>query len=205
MMWVHKKKDDEPTMAMRSAPSTRAELPSDAELIARVARRDETALGLIYDRYGRLVYAIGLRITGDRQVTEEVVQDVFQAVWLSAAGFQLGANLPAWITGIARHRAIDATRSAGFRARAREDQLDPSWAEWTPAPVDEAEELAQRVVVRSALDALPETQRRALELAYYAGLTHAEIAERLGEPVGTIKSRLRMAVQKLREVLGGVE
>lgn len=177
--------------------------PADEELIARVSWREEPALGEIYDRYNRLVYSIALRIVGDRESAEEVVQDVFQAVWLSAGSFQPNGSLSAWLIGITRHRAIDATRSKRYRARAREDLLDDTrLAGATESPADA---LMLRSVVRAAMEQLPPSQRQALDLAYYGGLTHTEIAARLGEPVGTIKSRMRMGLMKLRELLAAVE
>src|SRR5262245_60927321 len=102
--------------------------PADEELVRQVLRREEPALGAIYDRYGRLVYTIALRITGDREAAEEVTQDVFQAVWQGVGSFQPGGSFVAWLTGIARHRAIDLTRSRHFRARTREEVLDQSLA-----------------------------------------------------------------------------
>jgi RNA polymerase sigma-70 factor, ECF subfamily len=173
----------------------------DEELIARVCWREEPALGEIYDRYNRLVYSVALRIVGDREVAEEVVQDVFQAVWLSAGSFQPAGSFSAWLIGIARHRAIDATRSRRYRARAREDTLDDARVGTEGASESTAEALVLRAVVRGALAQLPVGQRQAIELAYYGGLTHVEIAARLGEPVGTIKSRMRIGLTKLRDLL----
>jgi RNA polymerase sigma-70 factor, ECF subfamily len=176
---------------------------SDEVLAALVARRVEAALGAIYDRYGALVYAIALRITGDRQTAEEVVQDVFQCVWQTAATYraELG-NFAPWLSGIARHRAIDAIRSKRERARTREQNIeqmvihDPS-----SGPEAEAGRAVLRDAVRSALSELPQSQRQAVELAYYGGLTRVEIADRLGEPVGTVKTRLRLGLLKLRDAL----
>jgi RNA polymerase sigma-70 factor (ECF subfamily) len=176
---------------------------TDEELMALVLRRQEAALGAIYDRYIRLVYAVALRITGDRETAEEVVQDVFQNVWQAAGSFQPGVgSFAAWLLGIARHRAIDATRSKRERARAREQTLD----DVRPAGEEMSleREVAQRLLrdtVRAALDALPANQRQTIELAYYGGLTRVEIAERLNEPVGTVKTRLRLGLLKLRELL----
>lgn len=176
----------------------------DAALIARIARREERALGDLYDRYARLIYAIALRIAGDHSVAEEVTQDVFHAVWQSASSFRSGASLPSWLMGIARHRAIDATRSRRYRARLSELTL----LESQPAGVEPGDEptnrLLLREVVRSALTALPATQSQALALAFYGGLTHHEIADQLGEPVGTIKSRMRLGMLKLRDLLGPI-
>jgi RNA polymerase sigma-70 factor (ECF subfamily) len=175
--------------------------PADEELVWRVLRREESALGAIYDRYGRLVYTIALRITGDREAAEEVMQDVFQAVWQGVGSFQVGGSFAAWLTGIARHRAIDVTRSRRYRARARESALDDYAAGGTTTGETPAEALVLRTVVQEALQELPPTQREAIELAYYGGLTHVEIAGRLGEPIGTVKSRMRLGLTRLRDLL----
>ncbi len=180
--------------------------PPDEELIARVRSHEEPALATIYDRYSRLIYTIALRIVGDRESAEEVMQDVFQAVWQSAGSFQPTGNFSAWLIGIARHRAIDATRSRRHRARAREELLDDERvAGHSGAGDGYADVLMLRAVVRAALAELPASQRQAIELGYYGGLTHAEIAAQLGEPVGTVKSRMRMGLMKLRELLKTVE
>jgi RNA polymerase sigma-70 factor (ECF subfamily) len=174
--------------------------PSDEELIRRVLRGEEPALSAIYDRYGRLVFTIALRITGERGAAEEVMQDVFQAVWQSAGGFKPGGSLAAWLAGITRHRAIDLTRSRRYRARARESALEEQVAGDVTWNVP-ADTVVLRTVVRAALDELPPTQRQAIEMAYYGGLTHVEIAGRLGEPVGTVKSRMRLGLTRLRDLL----
>jgi RNA polymerase sigma-70 factor (ECF subfamily) len=189
--------------------TTAIELASlrDEELLALIVRRQEGALGAIYQRYGRLVYTIALRITGDRETAEEVVQDVFQNVWQSAGSFQPEAGTcSSWLLSITRHRAIDATRSKRERARAREQALDFDWPAGEDAGLER--EVAQgllRDAVRDALGTLPPNQRQAIELAYYGGLTRMEIAERLGEPLGTIKTRLRLGLLKLRDLLHSFE
>ena len=120
------------------------------------------------------------------------MQDVFQAVWQSAGSFQPSGNFSAWLIGIARHRAIDATRSRRHRARAREELLDDERVAGHGSAGDGgADVLMLRAVVRAALAELPASQRQAIELGYYGGLTHTEIAAQLGEPVGTVKSRMR--------------
>jgi RNA polymerase sigma-70 factor (ECF subfamily) len=178
-----------------------AALVSDDELVGLVLRREEPALSAIYDRYCRLVYTIALRITGDREASEEVTQDVFQAVWQGAGSFQPGGSFSAWLVGIARHRAIDVTRSRRYRARMREETLDTYTSSNAAASDAPADGLVLRTVVRSALDELPPAQRQAIELAYYGGLTHNEIAGRLGEPVGTVKSRMRLGLTRMRSLL----
>lgn len=172
----------------------------DEELLALIVRRDSAALGAIYDRYGRLVFTIALRITGDRETAEEVTQDVFQNVWQSAGGFQASSgSFSAWLMGISRHRAIDATRSRRYRARAREEDLSFDYpTDDSNSPENQADARLLRETVYAALSELPLAQRQAIELAYYGGLTRAEIAERLGEPLGTVKTRLRLGMQKLK-------
>jgi RNA polymerase sigma-70 factor (ECF subfamily) len=179
----------------------------DEELLALVIQRQERALGQLYDRYGRLVYTIALRITGDRQTAEEVVQDVFQNVWQAAGSFQSGiAQFSSWLLGITRHRAIDATRSKRERARTREQALDTSFPVGDESDIErDVTQSLLRDTVRAALQELPASQRQAVELAYYGDLTRAEIAERLGEPLGTVKTRLRLGLLKLRDLLRQVE
>ena len=180
--------------------------PPDEELIARVLWREELALSAIYDRYSRLIYTIALRITGDREAAEEVMQDVFQAVWQSAGSFQPNGNFSAWLTAIARHRAIDATRSRRYRSRAREELFDDErtvyFANTTDAHTDA---ILLRQAIRAAMNTLPSSQRQTLELAYYMGLTYQEIAVQLDEPLGTVKSRIRTGLMRLREELRSVE
>lgn len=175
----------------------------DDELLVLIARGDEPALATLYDRYSGLVYTIALRVTGDRQTAEEVMQDVFQGVWQTAGSYQAGRGAcAAWLVGITRHRAIDATRSKRERARTREQTIDQGgFAETAGAPDPELTDLDLREAVRAALDSLPPAQRQAVELAFYGGLTRVEIAERLGEPLGTIKTRMRLGLLKLRDLL----
>jgi RNA polymerase sigma-70 factor (ECF subfamily) len=175
----------------------------DEKLLARIVARDEAALAALYERYIRLIYALALRITGDRLTAEEVVQDVFQNVWQSAGSYRVNAGtVSSWLLGITRHRAIDATRSKRERARAREETLDPGAPLAASLPVEQ--EVAQRLereAMRQALDELPSSQRQAIEMAYYGGLSGSEIAAALGEPLGTVKTRLRLGLLKLRDLL----
>lgn len=176
---------------------------SDQMLMARVVRGDEAALAALYDRYRVLAYSIALRVTGDHAVAEEVLQDVFLAVWRTAGGFQPAGSVAAWLAGIARHRAIDATRGATFRARGREHGLEPALE--LPADEHPEEQAARRMAgegLRAALDQLAPAQRQAIELAYYGGMSHSEIAARLKAPIGTVKTRLRLGLTRLRRALG---
>jgi RNA polymerase sigma-70 factor, ECF subfamily len=170
----------------------------DAILLARICQRDEQALGLLYDRYGTLVYSIALRITHDRAVAEEITQDVFHAIWRSVGGFQIGGNAAAWLSGIARHRAIDATRARGYRMHARTVGFDDANIAHNSGHIDGR---ADALTLHAALRALPTKQREAIELAYYGGLTRAGIAAQLGAPIGTVNSRLRLGLVALRQWL----
>ena len=177
----------------------------DAALIALVAKRDEAALAELYDRYSRLVFSVAVRVVGQRQLAEEVTLDAFQNVWQAAATFrQDRGRFATWLMSVARHRAIDELRRLGVRPEGNSVDLDQSAAD-NAARSDSIEDRVwldqRRAAVRSALAELPDPQRRALELAYFGGLTQQEIAERLNTPLGTIKTRMRMGMQKLRRVL----
>jgi RNA polymerase sigma-70 factor, ECF subfamily len=172
---------------------------SDLGLMERVLKGDEAALAAIYDRYSRLIFTIAQRIVGDRSVAEEVVQDVIHAVWRTAGSFQPGGNPVAWLIGITRHRAIDATRLRSFRTREREHSIEGVDLLAADTPAEEAVE--RRLLgeqVRAALAALPAAQRESIELAYYGGLSQSEIAERLAVPLGTVKTRMRLGMLRLR-------
>ena len=194
----------ESTSRLETLPTTAATPLPDPELIARVRLRDEHALGTLYDRYHRLIYTIALRITGDRATSEEVVQDVFHAVWRSSAGFQPDRSVAAWLIGITRHRAIDATRTRAYRAYQHEVLLEERQLSRVEHIDDQAIAIVQHEAVRLALAVLAPAQRQAIMLAYYGGLTCREIALRLGEPEGTVKSQLRLGLAKLHAALQDV-
>ncbi len=191
----------------RNATTKDLRLLRDEELLELILRRQDSALGEIYDRYGRLIYTIALRITGDRETAEEVVQDVFQNVWQAAGGFQVGiGSFSSWLFGIARHRAIDATRSKRERARTREQNLNDDVLLVADTDIERTvDQSLLRDAVGKALKELPSNQRQAVELAYYGELTRAEIAEKLGAPLGTVKTRLRLGLIKLRDLLGALD
>jgi RNA polymerase sigma-70 factor (ECF subfamily) len=177
----------------------------DAALIALVARHDEAALAALYDRYSRLVYSVAYRVVQQRQLAEEITLDAFQSVWRAAASFsQDRGRFVTWLLSVTRHRAIDELRRLGVRPEGNQVALESGLPD-TSMRDESVEELVsqsqRRADVRRALAELPEAQRRALELAYFAGLTQREIAEKLDTPLGTIKTRMRMGMQKLRRVL----
>ncbi|HEX6617506.1 MAG TPA: sigma-70 family RNA polymerase sigma factor [Gemmatimonadales bacterium] len=180
---------------------TRMSSPADFELVARAAAGDERALGLLYDRYGSVLYAVAFRILGERADAEEVVLEAFTQAWRDAPRFEPGrGSVAGWLTTIARSRALDLVR-----ARTRRTRITAAAAAEAPAapprPDSALDHEDRRREVRRALDALSPTQRQAIELAYFEGLSQSEIAERLQEPLGTIKTRVRLGMQKLRECL----
>ncbi len=163
-------------------------------LLRRLAAGDTEALGEFYDLYAGLVNGLALRILRDASDAEDVVQEVFVQAWRQASRFDALRGTPeAWLCTMARTRALDRLRR---RVSRREDREEAA-----PAPTATPKS-AEAIAVRKALDGLTEDQRRALELAYYEGLTQTEIAARLGEPLGTVKTRIRTAMIRLREVLG---
>jgi RNA polymerase sigma-70 factor (ECF subfamily) len=178
----------------------------DEVLMEGIRRGDGRAVAALYDRYSGLVFSLGLRMLGDREGAEELVQEAFLRAWRQSATYQpqLG-RLSSWLAGIARNLAVDELRRRGARPQRAEGDTELQLAQLaTPADEDPAERLAssaQRQEVRRALDALPPAQREVMELAYYGGLTQSEIAARLGDPLGTVKTRMRLATQKLRDLL----
>jgi RNA polymerase sigma-70 factor, ECF subfamily len=174
----------------------------DEELLVLIAHADEQALGALYDRYGRIVFGIALRVTGDRLTAEEVTQDVFHIVWQQTAGFRPGSGtVAAWIVGITRHRAIDRIRSQRHKARQRDTPIDDTMAATLTDNASLENEAVSRSDVRAALGELPAEQRQAIEMAYFGGLTAGEIASSMGTPVGTVKTRLRLGLTRLRTAL----
>jgi RNA polymerase sigma-70 factor (ECF subfamily) len=167
--------------------------PAALALLRQLSAGDSSALGEFYDLYAGLVNGLALRILRDATDAEDVVQEVFVQVWRQAARFDPNRGSPeAWICTMARSRALDRLRR---RVARREEPSEASPAT-TAAPKTE-----EALAVRKALDALSVDQRRALELAYYEGLTQSEIAKRLNEPLGTVKTRIRTAMIRLREAL----
>lgn len=175
---------------------------SDHLLLLGARHRDESALAALYDRYGGLVYTLALRVVGERDLAEEVMQDVFLRCWHGSEQYDpTRGTLPGWLLGITRNRAIDVLRGRQHQARLREREPLPEPGPHEPGTPDGAEEIVVRAMVGEALAELSAPQREAIELAYYGGLTQAEVADQLGEPLGTIKTRIRDGLRRLRRVL----
>jgi RNA polymerase sigma-70 factor, ECF subfamily len=179
---------------------TRAQLrESDAALIEKMVQRDETALEALYDRYAVMLTSVLTRILRDSQAAEEILQDIFYQLWRTASQFDASrGSLPGWLLVIARNRAISRLR---HRNPAAGDELVESTL---PAPFNLESAISQQQLlgrIRGALEDLPQEQRAAVELAYFEGLTHSEIAQRTGDPLGTVKTRLRSALETLKRAL----
>jgi RNA polymerase sigma-70 factor, ECF subfamily len=176
---------------------------SDEALVALVARSDEVALAELYDRYGRVAYGLAVRMLRDEALAEDAVQEGFLTVWRTAARFvPERAKASTWILTLVHRRSVDVVRR---EERRRADSLEVAPEPSTVGADDDAWLRFERERVQSALKQLPDPQREALELSYYGGFTQAELAERLGQPVGTIKSRMFTGLARLRELLGDTE
>jgi RNA polymerase sigma-70 factor (ECF subfamily) len=180
--------------------------PEDEALLARVAAGDSRALESLYDRYARVVYGTALRILGVAELAEEVVQETFWRVWRRSGTFQPGrGQVSSWILGIAHNLAIDELRRQRVRPSPVYDEADrPVLREMEDSRVDvvgSALEEEQRRLISAALEQIPGEQREAIELAYFGGLSQSEIAARLHDPLGTVKTRIRLGLQKLRAIL----
>ena len=179
--------------------------PDDEELIRQIGQSQPEAVRVLYRRYSRMVYSVALRAVGDPSAAEEITQDVFLRIWEKAKTYRADkAKVVTWIARIARNRAIDVYR----QRRSRDDRASAGWEELKQAASAPAPHPGERMEiawlqgrVRDAVASLPPDQRTALGLAFFQGRTHKEIAEQLGEPLGTVKTRIRAALQKLRSIL----
>jgi RNA polymerase sigma factor (sigma-70 family) len=184
----------------RSEPTARelAHL-SDEAVLALIARSDEQALSELYRRFSRLAYGLAFRILRDDALAQDAVQEAFLGVWRAAGRFTAERAKPStWLLTLVHRRAVDLVRR---EERRRTEPLQPdSEPSGSEAP-DELELLSERQSIREALRKLPPEQREAIELAYYGGYTQSELAERLGQPLGTIKSRMFTGLARLRETL----
>jgi RNA polymerase sigma-70 factor (ECF subfamily) len=179
-----------------------ADSASAVHLIQQVAQQDREAFSQLYDRFSTLVYTLAMRMLKARSDAEDLLQEVFVHVWRQAQGYSAERGSPeAWLVNIARSRAIDKIRSIRRMERSFVSTDDPARAESGENVESSVAESEARMAMNSALANLPQAQRKILELAYLDGLTQTEIAERLAEPLGTIKTRMRSGIQCLRELV----
>jgi len=176
---------------------------ADEEVMQLVADGNPRAFELIYDRHGGAAFSLAYRMVGNRVAAEDTTQEAFLSIWRSRLRYDPSrGSVRTWVLGIVHNRAIDTLRRGSVHDRARdtiegvEERFEA--AERTEVEVARREEAAG---VRSALDTLPDDQRRTIELAYFGGFSHSEIAELLGEPIGTVKGRMRLGLDKLRQRL----
>ena len=184
-------------------PNQNDDVSSDAALVQQLLRRDVRAFEQLYDRHSRIVYGLVLRILQQGSTAEEVVQDVFLQLWRNASRYQAsrGPFVP-WLLTLARNRALDTLRLKSERQRRSEDQTEelPQIAQ-APQYEQALDEKRRAEVVRSLMSSLSAPQKKAIELAYFEGLSHSEIAEALHEPLGTVKSWIRNGLIRLKEGL----
>lgn len=187
--------------ADRQREEARAE---DERLVTRVVAGDRRAFEALYDRYAATVFGLALKMLGEREVAEDAVQEIFWRVWRRLGSFDRSRAFAPWLFGIAHNYCIDELRRRKVRPQQVYEDDDHPILSDIPDDTDVGETAIlteQRQVVRTALDQLPEEQRQALLLAYFGGLTQQEIAAQLGNPLGTVKTRMRLGLQKLRALL----
>lgn len=175
----------------------------DPALIAKVAKGDQQAFGQLYDLSCSLLFTLALRILGDHDEATDLLQEVYLEVWRKGARYDVGRGTPtAWLVTLTRSRAIDRLRSRAAKGHGVTVSIGDTGAaelpDQTPDPFETNADLEQRALVKKAFAELPEAQRQALELAYYEGLSHQEIAARLNQPLGTIKTRIKLGMEKLK-------
>jgi RNA polymerase sigma-70 factor (ECF subfamily) len=175
---------------------------TDEQLIAYVARDESWALAEIYDRYARLVFSLAVKTLNDRSGAEEIVQEVFAKVWRGASAFDPArGKFSSWLIGIAHHQCIDELRRRRVRPISEAENESTMSQQDSDDPAEAAAHSLERARVLRALEQIPPEQRRVIEAAYLEGLTHQEIADRFKQPLGTVKTRLRLGMQKLKELL----
>lgn len=173
------------------------------QAVAGCARGDAQALRLLYDRLSPMAMALALRILGSRGEAEEILQEAFLEVWRRAREYDPRRGAPgAWVTTIVRSRALDRVRARASATRTAVASAEQVIVPPAPSPLEDTERRVERERIVAALAALPSEQRGAIELAYYEGLSHSEIAARTGTPLGTVKTRIKLAVDKLAQLLG---
>jgi len=170
-------------------------MPSDAALVSAIRGGDQSAMATLYDRYSSIVYSVALRVLADTGAAEDVLQEVFMQLWRNPTAFDSSrGSLGAWLAVITRNRSIDA-----LRKRRSETDIDDVIVSIQPDLASEAERARALEKVRGVLGSMPVSQRTALELAFFEGLTHIEIAGKTGEPLGTIKTRIRSGLLTIRK------
>lgn len=189
-----------------SSPPRHATFTIDPALLARIVKGDQQAFSQLYDHSNSLLYTLALRILGNREEAAELLQDVYLEVWRKVARYDVGRGTPvAWLVTLTRSRALDRLRARTSRRQQYKETLDGEKAarvqDFGPSPYETQAEQELRLLVGEAISALPAAQQQAIELAYYEGLSHMEIATKLNQPLGTVKTRIKLGMSKLRDTL----
>ena len=184
---------------LEPSPLNRSDASDEMRLVARIRAGDQQAMSELYDRYGKVVYAVALRVLQDAAGAEDVLQDVFLQLWRNPDAFDASrGSLAAWLAVISRHRSIDR-----LRKRRPETDIENCVIASSPELRDETERALVIEKIRVVLAEMNPDQRKVLELAFFEGLTHTEIAAKTGEPLGTVKTRIRSGLQLLRAKFAG--
>jgi len=175
----------------------------DLSLLHKIVDRNQAAVSILYDRYARIIYTIAYKILGSKEESEEIVIDVFNQVWKTSASYNPAkSRVDTWLFMIARSRALDRLRTLGRKTKVHLACTDAAVLSPKTSCPDENLLMMERCdLLKTALDRLPTPQREVLELAYYEGLTHAEVAAKTGKSLGTVKTRIRLGLSKLKSIL----
>ncbi len=187
-------------------PSQHTTLMIDPNLLARVLKGDQQAFSHLYDHSSTLLFTLALRILGNREEAVELLQDVYWEVWRKVSRYDVGRGTPvAWLITLTKSRAIDRLRARASRGNQATNSLEAGAAAEVadpgPSPYETQADQELRAAVEAAVAGLPQAQQQAIELAYYEGLSHAEIASRLNQPLGTVKTRIKLGMSRLRDSL----
>jgi RNA polymerase sigma-70 factor (ECF subfamily) len=187
-------------------PSQQTTSMIDPNLLALVAKGDQQAFRQLYDHSSTLLFTLAVRILGNREEAAELLQDVYLEVWRKVSRYDVGRGTPvAWLVTLTKSRAIDRLRARAARGYRATNSLEAGTAmqvaDPSPSPLETQADQELRIAVGTAVAGLPQAQQQAIELAYYEGLSHAEIAQRLNQPLGTVKTRIKLGMSKLRDGL----
>jgi RNA polymerase sigma-70 factor (ECF subfamily) len=187
-------------------PSQHVTSMIDPTLLARVVKGDQQAFSQLYDHSSSLLFTLAVRILGNREEAAELLQDVYLEVWRKVSRYDVGRGTPvAWLVTLTKSRAIDRLRARASRGYQAANSLEvgtaAEMADSGPSPFETQADQELRIAVGAAVAGLPQAQQQAIELAYYEGLSHAEIASRLNQPLGTVKTRIKLGMSKLRDSL----
>ena len=189
-----------------SSPPRHATSIIDPALLARIVKGDQQAFSQLYDHSNTLLFTLALRILGNREEAAELLQDVYLEIWRKVARYDVGRGTPvAWLVTLTRSRALDRLRARTARRQHYKDTVDGEAAarapDFGPSPYETQADQELRLLVGQAIGALPAAQQEAIELAFYEGLSHMEIATKLNQPLGTVKTRIKLGMSKLRDTL----